>query len=480
MSESGSGDYSSNLVGTNFGQYHIIDQLGKGGMATVYLAEQSSIGRQVAIKIMPPHFLHDATFLERFRREVQVIAKLQHPSILPIYDYGQHSGMPYIVMAFMSGGTLEDRIRRGPMERNLTSKILSQVAEALDHAHRNGVIHRDFKPSNVLLDRDDNAYLADFGIAKISEATVQLTGNAMVGTPAYMAPEMGSVEEVTALVDVYALGVSLYQMLSGSLPYKGETPIKVLLSHTKDPIPEIREVRGDLPGGVSEVIKKAMAKKPEERFQSAGELAEALANVVRRRVPTQQIPTISQPRDQAMEMTQPVYTPPPQPAPAPPPASQMPYTVAEQGISRPATPQPMERDHYGAGAPARPRKSASPWGLLAVVGVIVVVLVIGVVALALSGVLGGGGGCDQPSCLVLVNDSDVEICRLYVTADSSEGWGPDHLQGKRVEANGGSYTVTGIPSGTYDLRAERCDEQVALNPDVEIDELFTWTLTGGN
>lgn len=268
----------SDFTGQTIGNYQIHERIGRGGMATVYRATQTAIGREVAIKVLPAQFLEDKSFLERFTREVKVIADLQHPRILPIYDFGQHEGIPYIVMAYMAGSTLADRMSDGPLALDELVRLVREIAEGLDHAHRQGVVHRDFKPSNVLLDRYDNAHLADFGIAKVSESTVGLTGtDTVIGSPGYMAPEMAQMNEVTPLVDVYALGVTLYQMLSGRLPFTAETPVQVMMAHVNNPVPDVRKTRGDLSIGVQAVVAKAMAKRPAERFQSAGELAEALS-----------------------------------------------------------------------------------------------------------------------------------------------------------------------------------------------------------
>jgi serine/threonine-protein kinase len=259
-----------------------LEEIGHGGMANVYRAVQSSIGREVAIKVLPPTFLQDRTFLERFNREVKVIAHLKHPRILPVHDFGEEGGLTYIVMAYMEGGTLADRIRHSqnglPLDEVV--RLVEQIAEGLDFAHRRGVIHRDFKPSNVLLDEEGNVYLADFGIAKVSEATAQLTGSGMVGTPHFMAPEMSETTGVTPLVDIYALGVTLYQMLTGRVPYDAPTPMGVLLAHVAKPVPDARVLRPDLPDGVQAVIERAMAKDPQGRYQSAHELASDLRAAV--------------------------------------------------------------------------------------------------------------------------------------------------------------------------------------------------------
>ncbi|MCC6906191.1 MAG: protein kinase, partial [Anaerolineae bacterium] len=266
------------LTGHTFGQYRILELIGSGGMANVYRAVQTSIGREVAIKVLPMHFLQDPTFTERFNREVRVIALLEHPRILPVHDYGEAEGMPFIVMRLLPGGSLAERIKAAPagMPLDETCHFVSQMAEGLTFAHQHGIIHRDFKPSNVLLDLEGNAYLADFGIARVAESTVQLTGSGIVGTPAYMAPEMAESGGVTHRVDIYALGVTLYQMLTGQHPFNADTPMGLLMAHLSKPVPDVLLARPDLPAGVQAVITQAMAKAPAERFAQAADLASAL------------------------------------------------------------------------------------------------------------------------------------------------------------------------------------------------------------
>ncbi len=270
------------LTGRRLGQYAILEEIGHGGMANVYRAVQTSIGREVAVKVLPAAFLQDRTFLERFNREVKVIANLKHPRILPVHDFGEEGGLPYIVMAYMEGGTLADYIRlsQNGLPLNEVVRLVEQISEGLDFAHRRGIIHRDFKPSNVLLDGEGNAYLADFGIAKVSEATAHLTGSGIVGTPHFMAPEMSEAGSLSPLVDIYALGVTLYQMLTGRVPYEAPTPMGVLLAHVSKPVPDVRLLRPDLPDAVQVVVEKAMAKDPQTRYQSARELASDLQAVV--------------------------------------------------------------------------------------------------------------------------------------------------------------------------------------------------------
>lgn len=268
------------LVGKSLGQYEILGQIAKGGMATVYRARQKSIGRDVAIKVLPRTLMHEEGFLERFNTEVEVIASLQHPHILPVYDFGQFEEMPYIVMAYLSGGTLSDNISQGPMALSDAEIVVRQMADALDYAHSKGVIHRDFKPGNVLLDERGNTYLADFGLAKITASNSQLTGTGMLGTPDYMAPEQALNNTLTPSVDVYALGVTFFQMLSGRIPYQAATPLAVLMLHVHDPIPNIQAVRSDINTNVQRVIEKAMAKDPELRYATAGEMSKDLSQAV--------------------------------------------------------------------------------------------------------------------------------------------------------------------------------------------------------
>jgi tRNA A-37 threonylcarbamoyl transferase component Bud32 len=273
----------SSLIGRTLGSYIIVGELGHGGMATVYLARQPSVEREVAIKVLPAHFLQDRTFLERFTREARVVASLQHPHILPIYDFGEHEGQPYIAMACMRGGTLTDRIAQAgrglPLDEAV--RLVEQIASGLDYAHKQGIVHRDFKPGNVLMDHEGNVYLADFGIAKVAEATAQLTGSGIIGTPAYMAPEMAERGGVSHLVDIYALGVTLYQMLTGELPYDADTPMGLLMAHISKPIPDVRILRPDLPEAIQAIIERAMAKNPAHRYQTALALATDLRTVLR-------------------------------------------------------------------------------------------------------------------------------------------------------------------------------------------------------
>lgn len=266
------------LIGRQLGRYKITRKLGAGGMASVYLAEQPAMHRQVAIKVLPAAFLQDENFLTRFSREVKIIAGLEHPRILPVYDFGEADGQPYIVMRYVSGGTLTDELAAS--ERGLSLdrvvQIADQIGEGLDFAHRKGIIHRDFKPSNVLLDEEGNCYLADFGIAKASAETASLTGTGIVGTPSYMAPEIAGGDQPTSALDVYALGITVFQLFTRQSPFRATTPMGILMAHATEAIPDVSTIRPDLPPAVSSVIAHATAKRPENRTPSAGLVAAEL------------------------------------------------------------------------------------------------------------------------------------------------------------------------------------------------------------
>lgn len=269
------------LTGREFGSYRIVEPLGEGGMASVYKAYQANMDRYVALKVLPRHFANDAQFVARFEQEAKVLAKLRHPHILPVHDYGQADGFTYLVMPYIEGGTLINALNKDPLPLPEIERIVSQVGDALDYAHTQGIIHRDVKPSNVLVDERGNCMLMDFGIAKMVESSNNLTQTGgILGTPAYMAPEQGRGGATDARIDIYALGVILYEMATGRVPFKAETPIAVLVKHINDPLPPPRVVNPNLPPQMEQVILKAMAKNPDDRFATAGDMVRALKAAV--------------------------------------------------------------------------------------------------------------------------------------------------------------------------------------------------------
>ena len=245
-------------------------------MATVFLANDPRFQRHVAVKVLPGQFLHDPQFRARFEREAQTIATLEHPAIVPVYDFGEDNGQPYIVMRHMSGGSLAEKIEAGKLPLADAISIVKRIAGALDSAHQRNIVHRDLKPGNILFDQYNNAYLSDFGIVKLSGNSANFTGNAIIGTPAYMSPEQSQSKTVDGRTDVYALGIILYEMLTGSAPYGGDTPVSQLMQHILEPIPRIRAKDASLPPAIEDVISMALAKEPNERFASTMALATAL------------------------------------------------------------------------------------------------------------------------------------------------------------------------------------------------------------
>ncbi len=271
----------ANLIGQQLGQYEITALIGEGGMAAVYRARQASINRDVAVKVIKVTLAQSSDFVTRFGREAQTVASLSHPHILKVFDYGQQQGLLYLVMELLSGGSLAATLKQGALPPNRVLRILEQISGALDYAHGEKIIHRDLKPQNVLLDQRGNVFLTDFGIAKIvtDVTSVTMTGQ-MMGTPAYMAPEQWRGETPLPTLDIYALGVMLYEMLTGDLPFKADTPFAMMYAHSSTPPPALSTARPDLSPAIDAVLQRALAKEPADRFQSASDLALAFRDAL--------------------------------------------------------------------------------------------------------------------------------------------------------------------------------------------------------
>ena len=273
------------LIGTVLGTCTLQKLVGQGGMGAVYLAQQSRPKRQVAVKVLlpmtplTPNQL--AAFLERFRRETDAAASMEHPNIMPVHEYGEREGLAYLVMPYISGGTLRDELElNGPLPLERIANYLEQLSAAIDFAHEHGVIHRDIKPANIMITPEGRLLLADFGLVKIvadgQTPQVRLTGaGAPVGTPDYMSPEQVIGEEVDARADLYSLGVILYQMVTGTTPFRGETPMQIAAQHLQVPPPSAQMMRPDLPIAAEQVIQRALAKRPSDRYMHAQDLATA-------------------------------------------------------------------------------------------------------------------------------------------------------------------------------------------------------------
>lgn len=266
------------------GRYQIIEELGRGGMATVYHAYDPSFERDVAIKVLPQAFLHDELFRARFEREAKTVAALEHSAIVPVYDFGEESGQPYIVMRMMKGGDLNQKLEKGALTVEEAAKIVINLASALDAAHAKGIVHRDLKPGNILFDQYGNALLSDFGIARLTQGSHTLTGENIIGTPAYMSPEqVQGDEELDGRSDLYALGILFYQMLIGETPYQATTPAKVMMKHILEPVPSFSQVKPDLSPLVERWLQRILAKDPDERFATANQMVESLQSALQGR-----------------------------------------------------------------------------------------------------------------------------------------------------------------------------------------------------
>ncbi|MFN8531204.1 MAG: serine/threonine-protein kinase [Anaerolineae bacterium] len=313
---------SSTLVGQKLGKYQITQLVGHGGMATVYKGYQEDVDRYVAVKVLPPHPGQTAAFVDRFRQEARTIAKLQHPHILPLYDYGNQDDILYLVMPFIDGGSLHDRIRRGSLPFNEIERLVSQIASALDYAHRQGIIHRDIKPDNILMNKDGFALLSDFGIAKLAETSGMTTTGGLVGTPAYIAPEQAQNNTIDGRADIYSFGIVVYEMLTGKQPFASDTPVNIILKQITMPPPLVSEFVPSIPSGINNVIARVLAKNPNDRYQTAGAFADDFKKALQGYdIPPAAITAISDPNRATMR--------------TPLPGAQTPYPVQPTGTSSP-------------------------------------------------------------------------------------------------------------------------------------------------
>jgi predicted Ser/Thr protein kinase/Flp pilus assembly protein TadD len=373
--------------GEQIGPYQIIEQLGAGGMATVYKAYQPQLDRYVAIKVLHTVLKEaDPTFRERFDREAKIVAKLEHPNIVPIYDFAYHRDDPYLVMRYVEGQTLKARMDSAPLSREQMTYVAVSVASALAYAHRNDVLHRDVKPSNILLDREGKVYLADFGLARIaSSGESTLSQDMMLGTPSYISPEQaqGS-RDLTNRTDIYSLGVVLYEMCVGRVPYIADTPYAIIHNHIYAPLPMPRQLNPNVPPDVERVLLKALAKNPSDRFETADQLGMAFAQAIRNAGaprPAQLSAPLAAP-NMAPPARRPITRAQPRPDAAPtPPVMQ---TPAQQSMA--AVPSPAPAQAFPSTDPqmqAAKRRSGGGNALLAALGV-AALIVIGLLAVALT------------------------------------------------------------------------------------------------
>lgn len=397
------------LIGRKIGGYEIIELIGHGGMATVYRARQISMNRIVAVKVLPRQFLNDDTYMQRFTREVRIASELEHRNIVPVHDYGEDEGQPYIVMRYMSGGSVDDLLRDGALDLDQIVSIIEQIAPALDFAHSKNVLHRDLKPSNVLMDDNGGAYLTDFGIARLMGElndgnNVTLTTKGVVGTPSYMSPEQAQGQPLDNRSDLYSLGVMLFEMATGQRPFESETPYGIAVLQVTAQPPAPRSLNHHVSTPVESVILTSMRKRREERYSSATQLSEALKIAAE----TAEASAISDtqpgfPAPVAVTYAEPVSTPPPPVQQSsvytntpPPPSS--PYVMPISGTLPPVAPERRR---------LRPRRggnllvslalgSVLGCGLLALLALIVAVLVNNIANLSLNPTAEIPGGIVTP------------------------------------------------------------------------------------
>jgi eukaryotic-like serine/threonine-protein kinase len=260
------------------GRYELVRPLGTGGMSRVFLAYDPDIKREVAIKLLAPERALDEEALARFQQEAEIVARLQHPFIVPIFDFGQVGQSPYMVLPYLAGGSLADKLAQGTLALPEVAALVGRLAVALDVAHAQNIIHRDIKPGNILFDGEGQCYLGDFGVAKIRAGwDKEATGRLVLGTPQYMSPEQvrGQVA-LDGRSDLYGLGVVLFQALTGHCPFVGSTPMATAVAHIMDPIPHILDIRPDLPPEIQLILHRALAKEREQRYAHGRDFAEEL------------------------------------------------------------------------------------------------------------------------------------------------------------------------------------------------------------
>src|SRR5436305_2202275 len=399
----------SGLAGKMLGTCILEKLLGQGGMGAVYLARQIRPARHVAVKVLMPTSAPASQiyqeFLARFRREADVIARLEHVNIVPIYEYGEQDGRAYLVMPYMTGGSLRDVLtRHGPIALQEVLPYIDQAAAALDYAHAHGVIHRDLKPANFLLHADGRLVLADFGIARIlqdsrtpTEAKTLTHASMLLGTPDYMAPEMALGKVVDYRSDIYELGIVVFQMLSGHLPFTGDTPYAVFTQHLQEPVPLLHTTNPNIPPAVDAVIQTATAKQREERYTSAGALATALRNAAMRttsssHVQQEDIATAISPLYPTVPPSQ-HHTPPPQVPSLTPIAEPYKRTPVSYGPSSyPPMPPTDAQTPYPATNPV-PDKQQPWWIFMSML--LVLILIIGGASLGLQ--LGKNATANNPT-----------------------------------------------------------------------------------
>jgi serine/threonine protein kinase len=335
------------LSGSRIGSYEVEERLGAGGMAVVYRAVQQPLGREVALKALMPSLIEDQGFLQRFELEAKTLARLDHPNILPIYDFVVTGEVVFLTMPLVRGGSLREVLNRGPLDGTTTWRYLREVGLGLQHAHDSGIIHRDLKPNNVLLHSDERALLADFGLARSANQDIRLTtAGFAIGTPGYMAPEQVLGQDLDHRVDIYAMGVMTFEMMTGQMPFGGSNAIEIAIATVNQPVPSACALNPGLPDELDAVLARAMAKEPQDRPDSVRELIGMLGKVPQRRsrvtaavtpsavAPTQTPPAPLTPAPLTPPPSAPIPSPTPTVAPAADVLSPAVTTLEQMGLPR--------------------------------------------------------------------------------------------------------------------------------------------------
>jgi len=410
----------ADLSGQTLGKYQLVERLGRGGMADVYKGYHPRLERYVAVKTLHSQLIEASPdFLPRFEREAKAVASLRHPHIVQMYDFDLQGEVYYMVMELVDGESLgEVLFRLAKKNQRLTYQrileLLQEISSALDYAHHNHMLHRDIKPSNVLLDKSGHAYLVDFGIARILGSSTHFTSTGtLIGTPHYMSPEQCKGEELTTASDVYALGVMLFEMLVGRVPYDADTPYGIIHKHINEPLPPARSLRSDLPAEVEAVLNKALAKEPRDRYQAAGELAAAFQQALSVK-PLSSTPAIlnSAPQIQPVQGVRPpvMIAAAPPPSVPPPPVAVNKEAASARSVSSSApaagavSVRPEQSVRPAAAASPKKRKISCLWLFLPVVLVLGGLAVFGFLVFESYEQQVITKGCDSPeSCLDRAN-----------------------------------------------------------------------------
>ena len=335
-------------IGENVGAYRVMEKLGRGGMATVYKAYHANLDRYVALKVLHPAFLEDPNVLARFQREARLVARLEHPNIVPVYDFADHEEQPYLVMKYIEGETLKAQLNRGRLEPDEIWKVVEAVGAGLGYAHKQGILHRDIKPSNVIMAKDGGAYLADFGLARIAQSGEStLSSDMIMGTPQYISPEQAKGEKnLDNRTDIYSFAVMLYEMVVGQVPFSSDTPFSIIHDHIYSPLPLPHLVNPKVPDEVERVLLKALSKEREDRYESVKALTSAFKKAW---------------DDSEVDLADATMTTPIQNIPAPPP----PDILARSEASTLAPEKEEEQKESLASTIKKPKKKRPIWLFIA-------------------------------------------------------------------------------------------------------------------